>query len=152
VRERGSALMLMPAAVLVLAILGAIAVDSAMVFLAQRELVDAASGAANDAAGAALEDAAFYRGGGRLAIDQQRALQVAEAGVAARAPAGLTVLGRPTVRVDGGQVCVELRASVRRIFARALPGFGDDVVVTARATATAAGGSAGPDVPARALC
>jgi hypothetical protein len=140
----------MPAAVLVLVILGAIAVDSGAVFLAQRELVDAAAGAANDAAGAALEDAAFYRGGGTLAIDAQHAQRVAEAGVAARAPRGMTLLGRPSVHVAGRQVCVELRASVPRIFGRALPG--GDAVVTARATATAVGGAAGPDVPFRALC
>jgi hypothetical protein len=144
--------MLMPAAVLVLVILGAIAVDNAAVFLAQRELVDAAAGAANDAAAAALEDAAFYRAGGQLTIDPQRAQRIAEEGVAARAPSGMTLLGRPVVQVAGRQVCVELRASVPRIFGRALPGLGADPVVTARATATAAGGAAGPNVPTRALC
>ncbi|MDT7548844.1 MAG: hypothetical protein QOE84_1238, partial [Actinomycetota bacterium] len=47
--------MLMPAALLVLVVLGSIAVDSPRLFLAQRELPDAAAGAANDAAGAPHE-------------------------------------------------------------------------------------------------
>jgi hypothetical protein len=143
--------MLMPAAVLVLVVLGSIAVDSARLFLAQRELVDAAAAAANDAAGAALEDGAFYRAGGRLSIDPVQATRVAEAAVAARAPAGLA-LGAPQVLVTGRQVCVVLRASVEPLFARAIPGAAGARTVTARASATAAGGVDGVGVPVRGLC
>jgi len=46
-------LMLMPAAVLIVLLLGAIAVDSAIVYLRQRQAYNVAFDAANDAAGAA---------------------------------------------------------------------------------------------------
>ena len=48
--DRGSVLMLMPAAVLIVVILGAMAVDRAVVFGAQRDLIATAQAAANDAA------------------------------------------------------------------------------------------------------
>lgn len=150
-RERGSALMLMPAAVLVLMILGAIAVDSARLYLAQRELSDAAAAAANDAAGAALADSAFYRAGGQLSIDPGHAARVVQAAVSARAPSGLA-LDTPEVQVAGRQVCVVLRARVDPLFARAIPGAAQVRTVTARAAATAAGGADGPAVPGRGLC
>ena len=53
-RSRGSVLMLMPAAVLIVLLLGAIAVDSAIVYLRQRQAENIAFDAANDAAGAGL--------------------------------------------------------------------------------------------------
>ena len=149
--ERASALMLMPAAVLVVVILGAIAVDSARLFLAQRELIDAAAAAANDATGAAIDDGAFYRASGRLTIDPAGATRVVQEAVAARAPRGM-VLAPAEVRVSGRQVCVLLRATVEPLFARAIPGAGEPQVVTARATATAAGGADGPVVPVGGLC
>lgn len=143
--------MLMPAAVLVTMILGAIAVDSARLFLAQRELGDAAAAAANDVATAALDEGSFYRSGGALRLDPVRAGQVASAAVAARSPAG-SAWDEPEVQVVGRQVCVTLRATVAPLFARAVPGAGAARTVTARATATAAGGQYGTDVPVRGLC
>ena len=149
-RERGSALILMPAAVLVVMVLGAIAVDSARLFLAHRALGDAAASAANDVAAAALDEAAFYRSGGDLRIDPARAQQVATAAVTARAPAG-PAWDPPTVVVAGRQVCVTVRATVEPLFARAVPGAGTPRVITARASATAVGGVAGP-APNPGLC
>jgi hypothetical protein len=143
--------MLMPAAVLVMMVLGAIAVDSARLFLAQRELADAAAAAANDAVAASLADDAFYRSGGRLEIDAAQAVRTVAAAVAARAPQGLSI-DRPTVTVAGRQVCVELRASVEPLFARVVPGAGGPRPVTARATATAVGGAEGVAVPGRTVC
>ena len=143
--------MLMPAAVLVMMVLGAIAADSARMFLAQRELADAAAAAANDAVAASLSDAAFYRAGGRLEIDPIRAARTVDAAVQARAPQGLTV-DRPTVSIAGRQVCVELRATVSPLFAKVVPGAGGPRTVTARATATAVGGADGVVVPVRAVC
>src|SRR5207248_6070957 len=61
--ERGSTLLLFPAAVLVVFVLGAIAADLASVFLGERELANATAAAANDTATEALANAAFYRGG-----------------------------------------------------------------------------------------
>lgn len=143
--------MLMPAAVLVMMVLGAIAVDSARLFLAQRELADAAAAAANDAVAASLSEDAFYRSGGRLEIDPVRAVRIVDTAVQARAPQGLT-LDRPTVVIAGRQVCVELRATVEPLFARVVPGAGGARTVTARATASAVGGAAGTAVPVRGAC
>ena len=50
VNERGSVLLLFPAAVLIVIVLSAITVDSSIAFLAQRELANATAAAANDAA------------------------------------------------------------------------------------------------------
>lgn len=137
--------MLMPAAVLILLILGAIAVDSAVVHLGQRQLANAVAAAANDAAGAALSDDAFY-GGGQLIIDAGRARAVADASFAAAFPSGrpgaVTPSGPPSVAVSGDQICVAAEARVRHIFARAIPGVATTTVVRARSAATAVRGSA----------
>lgn len=61
-RERGSTLLLFPAAVLIMVALAAMAVDNAIAFLSQRELANATAAAANDAATEALSDRAFYQG------------------------------------------------------------------------------------------
>jgi Flp pilus assembly protein TadG len=59
--ERGSTLLLFPAAVLIMVALAAMTVDSAIAFMAQRELVNATAAAANDAATEALSDNSFYQ-------------------------------------------------------------------------------------------
>lgn len=153
--ERGSVLMLVPAAVLVLVILGAIAVDFSVAFLGQRELTSAAAAAANDAA-SALAAGRFYEGGGgspagTVAIDEGRADGAARQALSARAPRGVSV---EDVRVDpsGGQVCVVVRGRVDYLFSRAVPGMGDGAVVHGRATATAVSGPAGSPVPPRRRC
>ena len=61
VRQRGSVLLLFPAAVLIVLVLSAITVDSSIAFLAQRELANATAAAANDAASRAVDGQAFYR-------------------------------------------------------------------------------------------
>jgi hypothetical protein len=143
--------MLMPAAVLVVMVLGAIAVDSARLFLAQRELADAAAAAANDAVTAALSDDAFYRAGGRLELDPVHASRTVDDAVRARAPAGLAI-DPPSVTIAGRQICVALRATVTPLFAKAVPGAGRPRSVAARAAATAVGGADGQAVPAAAAC
>lgn len=146
--------MLVPAAVLVLVMLGSIAVDTAVTFMGQRELASAAAAAANDAAGAALSDEAFYRGRqghGAAAIDADGARRLAEEAVRARAPRGVEVTGMD-VRASGEQVCVVLRGRVDRIFGRAVPGVPRRSEVEGRATATAVQGPAGSEVAARMAC
>lgn len=140
--ERGSALVLVPAGVLVLVVLGAIAVDSAVAFLGQREASNAAAAAANDAAAAALSDASFYRGSGALVVDPVRADAVARRAVEARAPRGLAVEA-VEVRVDGAGVCVTVRGRVPYVFARGLPFAADSAVVRGQAGAVAASGNPG---------
>ena len=136
-RERGSALMLMPAAVLVFLVLGAIAVDFAVAFLAEREVSNAAAAAANDAAGAALDRDRFYDDG-VVRLDAARATSVGRSAVAA---AGLDDLDDVDVRVQVSPgapvVTVTVSARARYLFATALPGGPDGVDVEATATATA---------------
>ena len=147
--------MLVPAGVLVLVVLGAIAVDSAAAFLAQRELTSAAAAAANDAAGAAVSEESFYRGPpgapGRIRVDGTAARRVAEQAVEARAPRGITVT-EVSVHVVGDQVCVALSGTVERLFAKAVPGVAHAVAVEGRATATAVEGPAGTTVAQRGVC
>ncbi len=122
----------MPAAVLVFLVLGALAVDTAVVFLAQRQLANAAVAAANDAA-AAVDVERFYQDGSLRLLPAQ-AQRVAEESVGR---VDLDHLGqvRPAVRVGDGVVEVTITATVERIFARAVPGGSDHAEVAARAIA-----------------
>ena len=133
-------LLLFPAAVLVVVVLAAIAVDSAIVFLGQREVANAVSAAANDAASAGIGNRSFYEGG-RIELDPDTVRRLATEQVVAALDAtrfsGLAVDVEvrftdpsgcaPVVRVRAG-------ASVSSLFAAALPGDGGQVRVTATAT------------------
>lgn len=147
-RERGSVLLLVPAGVLVLVVLGAVAVDFALAFLGQRELTAAAAAAANDAAGAALSDAAFYRSGGSVEIDGARAEQVAADAVARRRPGGVEVSSL-RVHVAGPQVCVTVVGRVPYLFSPVVPGMPRAAVVRGQAVASAVVG--GSSVPSEAV-
>jgi Flp pilus assembly protein TadG len=135
--ERGSALALMPAAVLVFVVLGAIAVDFTVAFLAEREVSNAAAAAANDVAGAALDQERFYADGS-VRLDPAAAQSIGRESVAA---AGLDHLEgidvQVSVRPDAPEVTVTVSATVGYVFAKALPGGPDGVDVEATATATA---------------
>jgi Flp pilus assembly protein TadG len=129
--------MLMPAAVLVFVVLGAIAVDFAVAFLAERQVSNAAAAAANDAAGAALDRDRVYEDGA-LRLDPAAAATVGRSSVAA---AGLDHLRdlNVTVEVAPGDPTVTVTVTARAgyVFAKALPGGPDGVTVAASATATA---------------
>lgn len=151
--ERGSALILMPTAVLVLLVLGAIAADAALVFMAQRELQASTAAAANDAAVAAMEEASLYECGA-LRIPPERARAVARAAFGARAADVVESVGAPkvTVRAGGdnrpGRVTVAARGRVDLLFAPAVSNLRRGEV-TASSTATAeldpsAGGPGSP--------
>jgi hypothetical protein len=148
-RERGSVLLLVPAGLLVLIVLGGIAVDSAAVLLAQRELASTVAAAANDAAGAAVADPAFY-GGGDVQLDAARAREVATASLHARRPRGVEIDEPLEITVQGRQVCVSATASVRRIFAPAVPGASRSARLHATASATLA--EPGQAIPTRLTC
>lgn len=147
--------MLVPAAVLVLVILGAVAIDFSVAFLGQRELTSAAAAAANDAA-TAIAQGRFYQGGGTTApgevvIDPDRAGRVVDQALAARAPQGVRMDG-VSVDPSGGQVCVVLRGRVDYLFAKAIPGMPHQATVQGRASATAVSGPAGSPVAPRQRC
>ena len=148
--------MLVPAGVLVLVVLGSIAVDFAVVFLAQRELAGIAAATANDAAAAAISEQAFYRGSagggaGIVEIDDEAARHVVRDALELQAPRGVRVTA-VSVQAPGQQVCVALDGEVDYVFAKALPGVAHGTVVHARATATAVEGPAGTRVQRRAAC
>ncbi len=147
--EEGSSLILVPVAVLILMMLGSLALDSAVVFLGQRQLSAAAANAATDAA-SAISDDAFY-GRGQIVIDPGVASEVARASVSSQDLRGVTLDEPIGVQVVGRQVCVALRGQVKRIFGVAIPMLGPNAIVRARATATAAG-DLGSSVPTRQLC
>jgi len=131
-RDQGSALLLMPVAVLIVIILGAIAVDSSITFLAQRELVDATQAAANDAATYGA-DVGQIRSGSGYTLDRSRVDEAVRRAFAAR---GLDRVDL-SYEVVGGSLVVHARRRVSTVFSKAIPGGEGSVVVTARATGQA---------------
>lgn len=131
--------MLMPAAVLVLVVLGAIAVDSAVLFLGEREVANGAGAAAQDVA-AALVDEEWYRSTGevRVRCDADRVLDVATTSFAARAPDWLDAVRVEPVACTGTRVVVRVTATVGLVFSTALPGGRDRATVSATGAAVAA--------------
>ena len=139
--ERGSTLLLFPAAVLIMVALAAMAVDSAIAFLAQRELVNATAAAANDAATEALSDSSFYEENRielsaaaveLIAIDRVFAL------VDTSRHRGLRVTAEAAPPAAAGcawTVRVAASSTVDELFGRAMPGSRGTVAVTARSSA-----------------
>ena len=121
--------MLMPAAVLIVVMLGAIAVDRAVVFGAQRDLVASAQAAADNGASLGV-DLDRLRADGEIepdlaAIDQAIAL------AATTFEPGTTV----TWYLQGDDVVVELERTVDLVFAPGVFGAAPTEPVRARATA-----------------
>lgn len=127
--ERGSVLMLMPAAVLIMLLLGAIAVDSAITYLGQRQAYDIAFDAANDAAGAGFDlDAARTRG--EIVYDPDRVEALAAQAIDAAGVGGLELV---SARVDGTAVVVTVRRTVEHLFVQALGDPArDEITISAR--------------------
>ena len=136
--QRGNTMLLMPAAVLVLFVLAAIAVDAAVLFLGQRRLADLAASVAQDAI-AAVDDATFY--------DEERALGIDAGAARARETTLRAALPRddalldPACAVttdvgdDGPTAAVRCTASVRFVFTPVVPGTDRLRQVTASETA-----------------
>ena len=127
--EVGSILLLMPVAVLVVVILSSIAVDQAVVFGAQRELVADAQSAANDGASIGV-DLDRLHGDGVLAYDTRRIGQAVDAALVG--PNGGSA---HSWSVHDGVVEVRVERVVHLVFAGAVPGARRDVRITATATA-----------------
>lgn len=135
-------LVLMPVAALVFIILGALALDATVLFLAERELAGAAAAAANDAAALAIDEEAFYADG-TVVLDPAVAQVVAEASVASKQleQHGFEVAPPSVLVVGGDAVVVTLTGRAPHLFAKAVPGGPDSAAVSATATADAARGS-----------
>ena len=130
--------MLVPAGLLIMLMLGAIAFDLSLVYLRQRQAASTAVDVANDLATLAL-DTAHLRATGDYRLDGGRAAQLAEELArsgdvgAAVVDVQVNVLGPETI-----EVVVTLRADY--VFAKAIPGAADGTEVRARATALALAG------------
>jgi Flp pilus assembly protein TadG len=147
--ERGSTLLLFPAALLIMVALAAITVDSAIAFLAQRQLANATAAAANDAATGALSDRAFYEDDRieltpsaveALAVDRVYAL------VDPARHHALTVTAEAVAPVSAGcswTVRVVASSRVDELFGQAVPGSRGQVDVRAESTASPRQGAGG---------
>ena len=120
--QRGSVLILVPAGVLVLMILGAICVDFSIAYLAHRQLQDAASAAVNDAAGAALDEARLRAGDGAATLDPQLAREVALESLAATVHGPVRLTSPPVVVIEGTHVTVRLEGDAPYVFSGGIPG------------------------------
>ena len=140
--DRGSTLLLFPAAILIMVALAAMAVDSAIAFLAQRQLFNATAAAANDAATKALSDRSFYEDN-RIelssaaveAIAVDRVFQLVDS---ARHH-GLTVIAEAIPPAGAGcawTVRVMASSRVDELFGKALPGSSGQVAVHAESSAS----------------
>ena len=135
-RERGSVLALLPAAVLIFVGLGGLAVDASLVFLGEREVANLAAAIANDAATQGIQVSRLYTTG-ELVIDPIRVQEVADAAVARSGLDHLHDLTVETEVIAADVVVVRVRAQVRSLFARALPQGVELRQVDASAEATA---------------
>jgi Flp pilus assembly protein TadG len=135
---RGSALMLVPAGVLVLVILAAMAVDMGVVYLGQRQLADAVTAAANDAVNAGISDPGFYQQG-TVRLDDTKVTDVVCAAMRAQTTTGVEHVALQ-VAVGPRTVAVAADGQVREVFGRAVPGLPHARRVHAEAAAAAAAG------------
>jgi Flp pilus assembly protein TadG len=140
--ERGSTLLLFPAALLIMLALAAITVDSAIAFLAQRQLMNATAAAANDAATEALSDRAFYEGD-RIELSPSTVETVAVDRVFQLVDAarhhGLTVTAEAAPPAGAGcswTVRVSASSYVDELFGKALPGSSGQAAVRAESRAS----------------
>lgn len=127
--ERASVLMLMPAAVLIMIILGALAVDRAVIFEAQRDLVSTAQASANDAAGLSV-DIDELRVEGNIKVDSEAIADAVGLATAAVEPGT-----RVSWELQGDVVVVRLERDVHLIFAQGIPGAAGTQTVMAVGTA-----------------
>lgn len=121
--------MLLPAAVLIVVILGAIAVDRAVVFGAQRDLVASAQAAADNGASLGV-DLDRLRVDGEVEPDLE-AIDRAIGLAAASLEPGTTLIWY----LQGDDVVVELEREVALVFAPGVPGAAHHERVRARASA-----------------
>ena len=132
--DRGSALMLMPAAVLIMFVLGAIAVDLTAIRVGQRDLQAALTDAANDAVTGALDES-LLRAGSGYQVDRSMAWMIAMSALETRGALRDVVDGPHITIAEDGSVTVSASRQVPHIFGRALPGVPHHETVRATATA-----------------
>lgn len=131
---RGSVLLLMPVGVLIMLILGAITIDLVIVRVAQHDLIDAATDAANDAVAVGFDEA-MWRVGAGYRLDEARVDYTVYSMLGAKGMLD-RLEGPPEIEiVDDDTVTVRLARRVPHVFAKALPGAPHDQMVRATVTA-----------------
>jgi hypothetical protein len=115
-------------------VLGSIAIDMALVHLRQRQAMDVAASAANDAVTAGVDEAALRSGS--FVVEPTAARRVVERTIAASQLAP-HVVGPPRVSVEGDRVEVSLTLRADYVLTAVMPGTPDSTTVTATASATA---------------
>jgi len=135
--ERGSALLLVPAGILIVLVLTAITVDASLGFMAERSAANIASSAANDMASLGIDVDHFRETGEyRLAGDLDAAMAVVSASAQAQA-GSLFIPGTLSVeinRIDLVNVEVVVRGQVDRLIMPSLTS--GPFEISARATGT----------------
>ena len=139
--ERANTLVLFPAALLIVLGLGALAVDSAVLFLGQRRLADLAASVANDAVAGLSAEAFYDPSGSSIELDQARAGRRAQQLVAAQSEDRSIEAVACHVKVDGLRADVECEAVVRPLLAPMWPGLAPTQRITARDAAIGVIGS-----------
>ena len=128
--------MLMPAAVLVLIMLAAIAFDYSHLYLAKRDLTSLADAAANNAVTYGADQASIRRGDG-YALDPDLVEQSVIASISVHS-SDVHLIGEPIVElVTPTEVRVTLVARIDYVFTRAVPGASDSETVRVTSTADA---------------
>jgi hypothetical protein len=123
----------MPAALLVVFVLGSIAIEFAVVSMRQRALHNAADAAANDAATLAI-DPAVLRTTGEVVLDPRVVADAIHQSLRAH---GVELAAEPVIDIsdDGRTIRLELVQYVPFVIARALPGDDGTIVrATVRVT------------------
>jgi hypothetical protein len=135
-RERGSVLIMVPALVLVLVILGAICVDSAIEYLGHRQLQDFANSVADQVAAASLDQPGFY-GGGTVALSPSLVGPIVEQAVQAQNGGGglRDLQATYTLSPDDRTVTIDATATISDVFGPAVGGQ-HDVHIGATGSAT----------------
>lgn len=124
-------MLLIPAAILIVALFTSVTLDATNAFLQQRELAAIADAVANDAIASLDRDALYSDGAVRF--DAAAAQQQAERSLAAR-QSDLVVLDSAEIRtIPGGTIEVELHASMKPFFGRLLHPGEWQLEATARA-------------------
>ena len=135
--QAGNTLVLFPAAILIVLGLGALAVDSAVLFLGQRRLADLAASVANDAVAAVSTEAFYDPQDGRIELDAARAERRADQLVAGWSSDRSLGSVRCDVTVAGLRADVACSATVRPLLAPMWPGFEAAQPISARDAAVA---------------
>lgn len=131
--DRGTALILVPAMTLVLLALGSIAVDLSMLHGAHRAVHRVVSAAADDAAG--MIDTREVQQTGTVRIDPTAARRVVLAHLETSHLPGELVTVDIRVSADLRSITVSTVVRIAHVLLRAVPGAGDDELLTVTAHA-----------------